>query len=40
MIRKGAGGIKGLEYFKLKIRQTAIPDNSSMFYDFSNGILV
>jgi transposase len=39
MIRKRARGIKDLEYFKLKIRQTAIPDDSSMFYDFSDEIL-
>ena len=39
MIRKRARGIKDSEYFKLKIRQTAIPDNDSMFYDFSDGIL-
>ena len=39
MIRKRARGIKDLEYFKLKIRQTAIPDNYSMFYYFSDGIL-
>jgi len=32
MIRKRARGIRDTEYFKLKIRQTSIPDNHSMFY--------
>lgn len=32
MIRKRARGIKDTEYFKLKIRQSSIPDNKSMFY--------
>lgn len=32
MIRKRARGIRDTEYFKLKIRQTSIPDNLSMFY--------
>ena len=32
MIRKRARGIKDTEYFKLKIRQSSIPDNQSMLY--------
>ena len=32
MIRKRARGIRDTEYFKLKIRQSSIPDNQSMFY--------
>ena len=32
MIRKRARGIKDTEYFKLKIRQSSIPDNDSIFY--------
>jgi len=32
MIRKRARGIKDTEYFKLKIRQSSLKDNSSMFY--------
>lgn len=32
MIRKRARGIHDTEYFKLKIRQTSIPDDQSMFY--------
>ncbi len=32
MIRKRARGIRDTEYFKLKIRQTSVPDNQSMFY--------
>ena len=32
MIRKRARGIRDTEYFKLKIRQTSIPDDRSMFY--------
>ncbi len=32
MIRKRARGIKNTEYFKLKIRQSSIPDNDSIFY--------
>ena len=32
MIRKRARGIRDTEYFKLKIRQTSIPDQPSMFY--------
>ena len=32
MIRKRARGIKDTEYFKLKIRQSSLPDNESMFY--------
>jgi len=32
MIRKRARGIRDTEYFKLKIRQTSIPDIHSMFY--------
>jgi len=32
MIRKRARGIKDTEYFKLKIRQSSLPDNDSMFY--------
>jgi len=32
MIRKRARGIKDTEYFKLKIRQTSLPDDKSMFY--------
>lgn len=33
MIRKRARGIKDTEYFKLKIRQSSLPDNQSMFYE-------
>ena len=32
MIRKRARGIKDTEYFKLKIRQSSLPDDVSMFY--------
>ncbi len=32
MIRKRARGIQDTEYFKLKIRQTSIPDSQSMFF--------
>ncbi|MGB0900031.1 MAG: ISL3 family transposase [Psychrobium sp.] len=32
MIRKRARGIKDTEYFKLKIRQSSLPDDNSMFY--------
>lgn len=32
MIRKRARGIRDTEYFKLKIRQSSLPDNQSMFY--------
>ena len=32
MIRKRARGIRDTEYFKLKIRQTSLPDGQSMFY--------
>ncbi len=32
MIRKRARGIKDTEYFKLKIRQSSLPDMNSMFY--------
>lgn len=32
LIRKRARGIRDTEYFKLKIRQTSIPDEQSMFY--------
>ncbi len=33
MIRKRARGIRDTEYFKLKIRQSSLPDKDSMFYD-------
>lgn len=33
MIRKRARGIKDTEYFKLKIRQSSMPDNQAMFYE-------
>ena len=32
MIRKRARGIRDTGYFKLKIRQSSLPDNQSMFY--------
>lgn len=32
MIRKRARGISDTDYFKLKIRQTSVPDDRSMFY--------
>lgn len=32
MIRKRARGIRDTDYFKLKIRQSSLPDNTSMFY--------
>lgn len=32
MIRKRARGIRDTEYFKLKIRQSSLPDDNSMFY--------
>lgn len=32
MIRRRARGIRDTAYFKLKIRQSSIPDNKSMFY--------
>jgi transposase len=35
MIRKRARGIRDTEYFKLKIRQTSVPDDRSMFYTWS-----
>jgi len=34
MIRKRARGIKDTDYFKLKIRQSSLPDDQSMFYAF------
>ncbi len=33
MIRKRARGISDTDYFKLKIRQSSIPDTKSMFYE-------
>ncbi len=33
MIRKRARGIRDTEYFKLKIRQSSLPDDQSMFYN-------
>ena len=35
MIRKRARGIRDTEYFKLKIRQSSLPDHNSIFYDLS-----
>lgn len=35
MIRKRARGIRDTEYFKLKIRQTSIPDDGNAFYGTS-----
>lgn len=35
LIRKRARGIKDTDYFKLKIRQSSIPDTPSMFYGYS-----
>ena len=32
MIRKRARGIRDTDYFKLKIRQTSVPDDRNMFY--------
>jgi transposase len=32
MIRKRARGIRDTEYFILKIRQSSLPDDQSMFY--------
>ena len=32
LIRKRARGIRDTEYFKLKIRQTSVPDDQSMFF--------
>jgi len=32
MIRKRARGISDTEYFKLKIRQSSLPDKDSMFH--------
>jgi hypothetical protein len=32
MIRKRARGIRDTEYFKLKTRQSSLPDEDSMFY--------
>jgi len=32
MIRKRASGIRDTEYFKLKIRQSSLPDDQSIFY--------
>jgi transposase len=32
MIRKRVRGIRDTEYFKLKIRQTLLPDDDSIFY--------
>jgi transposase len=32
MIRKRVRGIRDTEYFKLKIRQSSLPDEDSMFY--------
>ena len=34
MIRKRARGLLDTDYFKLKIRQSSLPDNSSMLYGF------
>jgi len=33
MIRKRARGIRDTDYFKLKIRQSSIPDDGNMFYE-------
>lgn len=33
MIRKRARGLRDTEYFKLKIRQSSLPDDQSMFYN-------
>ena len=38
MIRKRARGIRDTEYFKLKIRQTSIPDQPSMFYQNTESV--
>lgn len=35
MIRKRARGIRDTEYFKLKIRQSSLPDDQSMFYSIA-----
>lgn len=35
MIRKRARGIRDTDYFKLKIRQSSLPDDHSMFYDLA-----
>jgi len=32
MIRKRGRGIRDTEYFKLKIRQTSVPDDQSIFH--------
>ena len=34
MIRKRARGIRDTDYFKLKIRQSSLPDEQSMFYGY------
>ena len=34
MIRKRARGIRDTDYFKLKIRQSSLPDERSMFYGY------
>ena len=34
MIRKRARGIRDTDYFKLKIRQSSLPDDQSMFYGY------
>jgi transposase len=34
MIRKRARGIRDTDYFKLKIRQSSLPDEKSMFYGY------
>ncbi len=36
MIRKRARGIRDTDYFKLKIRQSSLPDNFSIFYNQRN----
>ncbi|MEC4740958.1 transposase, partial [Shewanella sp. E94] len=32
LLRRRARGIRDIEYFKLKIRQTSVPDTHSTFY--------
>ncbi|TVO31189.1 ISL3 family transposase, partial [Vibrio algivorus] len=32
LLRRRARGVKDIDYFKLKIRQTSVPDTHSTFY--------
>ena len=40
MIRKRARGIRDTDYFKLKIRQSSLPDDQSIFYNHRHRYLI